>query len=174
MAFAPRESMKRVAEARKTDLNKWEEGVRLERLSGHSIEELRHRAAADRLRLSAELATRARQLAEGAQTSFRDAVSRAYYSMYHSWRAVVYFESGGDDNQEHKTVAKYSPAGFADVAIWQNTLKTARETRNRADYEPYPKADSAWRTDAVELCNQADDLLRLARRYLRQGGCNYL
>jgi uncharacterized protein (UPF0332 family) len=169
MAFAPRESMQRVAEARKVDLNRWKEGVRLERTSGHSIEHLRHRAAADRLRLSAELARRAR-----AQASARDAVSRAYYSMYHSWRAVVYFESGGDDNQEHKEVAKYSPAGFVDVAVWQNTLKTAREIRNRADYEPYPKADGSWRNDAVRLCDQADELLRLARRYLRQKGCNYL
>jgi hypothetical protein len=55
-----------------------------------------------------------------------------------------------------------------------NALKSARERRNAADYDPYPKADSAWRKDAEDLRTAAANMLSEVRRYLKARGCRYI
>jgi hypothetical protein len=94
--------------------------------------------------------------------------------MYHAWRAMAFFETPGDDNDDHVELPGFEPRGFPNVELWQNRLKVARELRNRADYDAYPKAESAWQRDALELCSQAAELVRLSRRHLRTRGCGYL
>lgn len=170
--FAPRERLLRVAKAKRSLLESWAEGVNLQEATGRTLEELRHRATADRIELAVRLVRRAEQLVNLEQN--RDAISRAYYSMYHSWRALAFFETRGDDNDDHLTLPKFQPGGFQNATLWQNRLKVARESRNRADYEAYPKAESAWRNEAAARYAEADELVRLCRAYLRARGCRYL
>lgn len=170
--FAPRDRLLRVAKAKKSLLESWHEGVSLQTATGRSLDELRQRVTSDRVDLAARLARRARLLMD--QRMNRDAISRAYYSMYHSWRAMSFFETPGDDNDDHVELPKFQPHGFPNVELWQNRLKVARVARNRADYDAYPKAESAWYNDAASLCGDADELLRLCRRHLRGKGCGYL
>jgi hypothetical protein len=87
---------------------------------------------------------------------------------------MSFFETPGDDRDDHLDLPKFQPKGFPKVELWQNRLKVAREARNRADYEAYPKTESAWYNDASDLCSQAEELLRLCRKHLRARGCTYL
>lgn len=172
--FAPPERLRRVSEAKAHDIELWSEGVFLQVDTGRTLDELRHRAVVDRLALSADFLKRARTLLAAQPPMNRDSISRSYYAMYHAWRAIAYYESVGDDFQEHKKLPEFTPIGFPDHADWQNRLKQARLARNRADYRPYPKTESSWRDDAVVWCADAARLLRVTRRYLRQRGCQYL
>jgi hypothetical protein len=94
--------------------------------------------------------------------------------MYHSMRAVVYFSHGGDDYQAHSKLPGYTPVDFPQASLWQNTLKDARTRRNAADYDAYPKSDRAYRTGALELQVQANELGKLSREYLKLKGCAHL
>jgi uncharacterized protein (UPF0332 family) len=98
-------------------------------------------------------------------------ISRAYYAMYHSLRAVAYIYHGGDDHQQHSDLPQRLPSDFPDVAIWGNQLKSAREYRNQADYDPYPKSIAYWRDIAQLVDSDSKVLLPLTRNYLRSKGC---
>ena len=174
MPFANQGRLLRVSEGTARETVLWAEGVSLERDTGRSLDELRDRAASDRLLLAVACAKRAAVMMGLAPPHNRDAVSRAYYAMYHAWRALALYTSGGDDFQEHKKLPDFEPPGFENVALWQNALKEAREARNRSDYQPYPKAESAWRGEAEERFAQATELVRLCRAYLREKGCRYV
>lgn len=105
---------------------------------------------------------------------YRGALSRFYYSMYHSMRAVVYFSHEGDDFQAHSKLPGYTPDDFPEASLWQNALKDARTRRNAADYDAYPKSDKAYRAGALALQVQAIELEKLSREYLKLKGCAHL
>jgi hypothetical protein len=86
-------------------------------------------------------------------------------------RACVYIYHGGDDHEKHLDLPRNIPPNFDIGVNWQNRLKNAREIRNSADYDAYPKSNSAWRKPALSLKKDADELLALSRRYLREKGC---
>ena len=172
--FAPRDRLQRVTKAKVKDVSLWREGVNLELATGHTLDELRERTTSDRLNLAADFARRAERLHDGPTISNRDAISRAYYAMYHAWRAVAYFSHEGDDYEEHKKLPDFAPPEFPTVEAWQNRLADARLTRNQADYDAYPKSDAAWSNDAARLVAESRELVSLCRRYLRQRGCRYI
>lgn len=170
-SFAPPQQLLRVAKGKKSDIDHWKEGAYLQSRTGKTIDELRYRAAADRYRLAAGFLRQAKRLNEGSPRMYRSAVSRCYYSMYHAMRAAVYVAHGGDDFEEHRVLPTNAPADLNNRASWSNSLKNARERRNAADYDPYPKGDSAWRSDALSLQTQASDFLREVKSYLTGKGC---
>jgi uncharacterized protein (UPF0332 family) len=168
--FAPAEVLQRVGTATKRNLTDWQEGLSIEARSGKPLEVLRHRATTDRLALATECRNRARRLETLDPPMFRDAISRYYYCLYHAFRAAVYFVIEGDDHQEHKALPGAIPDSFPDVDQWRNALKTARLTRNAADYNAYPKAEGRWRADCAVLSQDVDRALVSIRTYLRQEG----
>lgn len=138
--FAPNDVLRDVTQATEDRLQTWKRGVYVADASGRTIEELHDRAAADRWKLGRDFLSSGRSLKEAPTPRYRDAISRYYYSMYHSARAVVYFHNFGDDFQEHSKLPSGLPGDFPDKVDWSSKLKNARLERNRADYEPYPKS----------------------------------
>lgn len=172
--YAPVSTLMRVSKASKRDVTHWDEGVRIAGSTGKTIEDLRHRAVADRLALAQSFRRQAEGMLATTPTFYRGAVSRFYYSMYHAMRAVVFFIEHGDDFEAHSKLPGRTPPDFPHTALWQNALKDARLTRNAADYDPYPKSDSAYRKAAHELQQRSAELVRESRRYLRSKGCAHL
>ncbi len=172
--FADPVLLQRVAVADARLVTNWREGVSLETRSGRSLGELQHRVSADRLAFAADLVGRGRRLVASTPPHYRDAISRFYYAAYHAFRSVVYFRTGGDDHEQHSVLPSRIPADFPNYALWGNNLKSAREIRNSADYDMYPKTDSAWRQKCVEVQSIAEGAVRDARTYLRTKGCMYL
>ncbi len=164
--------LQRVAEAKKKMLDDWAEGISIPSRTGHALVEVRHRVVADRIALAASCRSRGSRLLQAQPPLYRDAISRFYYSTYHSFRALVYFGFGGDDHEKHSDLPSHLPADLPGLAIWANDLKSARETRNAADYDLYPKSENAWKSDALRLQTTAADALTAARSYLRMKGCN--
>ena len=169
MARLPKERLLRITQARKSVLANWHEAILLESQSTKTITELTLAAAADRFKLAVDHRRHARRLL--ATPLYRSAVSRYYYAMYHAMRACVFVAHGGDDHQGHTELPQHIPNDFAPAEDWQTKMKNARETRNRADYDPYPRADSAFKSDALNLKADADRLILLARQYLQGKGC---
>lgn len=87
-------------------------------------------------------------------------------------RACAYIFHAGDDYEEHSKLPLYLPSDLPPGLDYQSILKSARLTRNRADYDPYPKSDKAWMADALSIKVDADQFLRISRAYLRSKGCN--
>lgn len=52
--------------------------------------------------------------------------------------------------------------------------KDARERRNAADYDAYPKSPSAYKATAHDLQATSSALLAVTRDYLRKKGCHHL
>ncbi|MEV8420029.1 HEPN domain-containing protein [Streptomyces niveus] len=129
---------------------------------------------ADRIALAEDFLTTADRLMRSRPPEFRSAISRYYYSMYHAFRAVAYFNEGGDDKESHSALPGAVPRDFPDSAIWQNELKDARSRRNAADYDPYPILPAAWRDVAKDLQSKTPTLLALAGSYLKKRGCKHL
>lgn len=109
---------------------------------------LKSQVISDRLALAGEHLRAGDQLL--ASGSYRAAISRHYYAMYHAARAVVYGDVGGDDHQKHADLPPRVPSKTAGISLSQH-LTDARLLRNQADYDPYPQADSAWEADARDL-----------------------
>ena len=174
MPSIPSGRLLRVTTAKKQLVLDWREGVSLEADTGRTIDDLRQRAVADRIQLAYDFRRRGNSLMRQSPPLYRDAVSRFYYAMYHAMRAVVYFAERGDDHQEHRDLPPKTPSDFPQSSIWANDLKSARERRNSADYEPYPKTNESWRVRAEELQRRANALLPLAKAYLIRKGCGYL
>ncbi len=102
---------------------------------------------------------------------YRAATSRLYYAMYHAIRAAAYVFHNGDDHQEHSVLPLHLPTDFPNGQKWQNSLKSAREYRNSADYDPHPLSDAAFKVPALQLTTEVDELLVVARTYLAGKGC---
>ena len=167
----PNNRLSRLVEGTSEQINYWKEGVSLQKDSGRTIPELINRAAADRWYLAYEHRHNANKLLKSKPPLYRSAISRYYYSMYHAMRVCVFVSHGGDDHQEHGKLPLHIPSDFPSGANWQNMLRNARVLRNRADYEPYPKSNIAWKQDALDLKKDADLLLSKARTYLQNKGC---
>jgi len=166
-----RSRLKMVAEATSVRVKTWKEGVALERDSRKPIANLLCRVAADRWALAYRLRAQANQLF-GAH-HYRSAISRYYYSMYHSMRASVFIHHEGDDHEKHSDLPLHIPPGFDPTATdWQTKLKDARLLRNRVDYESYPKSENAWKKDAHTIRQDANLLLTVSRQYLMSKGCS--
>lgn len=147
----PRKRLIRITKAKKEQVENWKEGVSLEYDSGRTVSVLALGAAADRWRLAIQHRRHGNKLLVTSPPLYRNAVSRYYYAMYHAIRACSYIAHGGDDYQEHRMLPQQIPQDFAPGDDWQTKLKNARALRNQADYDPYPKSDRAFKSDALSL-----------------------
>jgi uncharacterized protein (UPF0332 family) len=161
----------RVTKARKATIADWAYGAYAVTAARGSLDELRHRVAVDRLGLARESLEGGNVALAASLPRYRDAISRYYYAMYHGMRAVSFFVHGGDDHEQHSELPQHVPVDFPSASLWSNALKSARERRNAADYDPYPKTSNLWRADAATLQADARQLLPAARAYLRLKGC---
>lgn len=171
--IAPKERLLRISKATKSTIQGWAEGVQIETSTGRPISELTDRASADRLALSRSFLKDGEAMMALTPALYRSAISRFYYSMYHAMRAVSYYRHGGDDHERHSVLPGHTPVDFPNQAIWQNALKNARDYRNAADYDPYPKSSASWGTTAQSLATDAKGLLEESRRYLRLKGSRF-
>jgi uncharacterized protein (UPF0332 family) len=163
----------RVSTAHSATIQNWKEGVSLAQDSGKTVEQLLAKTAADRWALASSQFAQGRQLMNLSSPLYRSAISRYYYSMYHAMRACVFMSNSGDEHEEHSKLPLHIPPAFDPSGRdWQTKLKSARLDRNRADYEPYPKSNGAWRKTALGLQSDAADLLKLARQFLLSKGCS--
>ena len=167
----PNNRLNRLATASNKQIKDWKEGVSLQNDSGKTISQLINNAAADRWHFAYEHRRNANKLLKSKPPLYRSAISRYYYSMYHAMRACAFVSHGGDDYQEHRNLLSHIPKDFPDRSSWSNTLKNARDLRNQADYEPYPKSNIAWKSYASDLKKDADLLLSTTRVYLQKKGC---
>ena len=104
--------------ASKDQLAFYKEGVYLTATSGLSLEDLRHEATADRLRLAEHFLDSADRMMRTRPPQHRNAISRYYYSIYHVLRAVVYFSHEGADHEAPATL----PANAAGRIAIQLTM----------------------------------------------------
>ena len=146
-------------------------GVRLASASGLTVEQLLEKACKDRFLFAQETLRAAKRFQPKPQPHHRLTIARAYYAMYHAARAAIFFVECGDDYEAHTELPKHIPDDFPDKAAWENKLKTARLERNRADYDPYPKADSAFSVAAASTLQDAKDFMIVVKAYLRREGC---
>lgn len=93
----------------------------------------------------------------------RAAISRYYYAMFQAVRAVVFVAVDGDDFNDHQELPKRLPPNFPQRATWVNELKSARNSRNDADYDPYPVASAYWLGQARSLKPVAHALVSRGR-----------
>lgn len=161
----------RIGLVKAKDRSAWEEGVSLERDSGQTINDLALRVAAARIALAKEMRVFGRFAANAPRPMHRLVISRSYYSMYHAIRAASYIHFHGDDHQRHDDLPQKVPQDFPNFQMWGNQLKSAREYRNQADYDPYPKASRYWSSIAATVRADAEQLLPLTIAYLRGKGC---
>lgn len=162
----------RVGKASASDISRWKEGVSLERDSKKEIHALCLQVAADRLRLAIELRRSGNICIRSKSKLFRDAISRYYYSMYHALRAVAFIHHAGDDHEAHSVLPTKIPQDLANAGKWANLLKSAREHRNRADYDPYPRGRASWSAIALDIKQDVDALLPEVKAYLISKGCS--
>jgi uncharacterized protein (UPF0332 family) len=146
-------------------------GVHLHTTSGLNVDQLLEHAAKDRFKFAQQTLQCARWALKQPRPQYRTGLSRSYYSMYHAARAVIFFVEEGDDYEAHQELPRHLPGDFPDRARWENEIKTARFERNRADYDPYPKADRAFASTATSTFSVAESFLPVARRYLARKGC---
>jgi uncharacterized protein (UPF0332 family) len=161
----------RISKATRDLIQGWREGVSLHKETGEEIDTLCLRVTVARWKLALQMRHAADQSVGGAATEIRTAISRYYYAMYHALRAAAYLSHRGDDHEEHRVLPQQLPQDFPSRSHWSNQLKSAREYRNRADYDPFPLRTSSWRRIAVRLRRDADVLLPLTKKYLKTKGC---
>ena len=162
--------LNRLAKATNEQIKYWKEGVSLQNDSGQTVPQLINKAVADRWHFAYEHRHNANKLLKSKPPLYRSAISRYYYAMYHAMRACVFVFNEGDDHQQHSELQSHIPKDFPPGSNWKNILKNARELRNRADYEPYPKSNTAWKRDALNLKKDADLFLPTTRTYLQNKG----
>ncbi|MEZ6103801.1 MAG: hypothetical protein R3E01_33055 [Pirellulaceae bacterium] len=160
-----------IGKATKDLFDSWSEGASLVADFGVSIQDLKHKATADRWKLALDHRREGRRLWHLTSPPYRAIVSRYYYVMYHAMRAVCFFNHGGDDFEAHSKLPQNIPIDFPSRATWQNNLKIARLTRNAADYDPYPKSLAVWKSDAKRIKTDAESLIKVVRTYLISRGC---
>jgi uncharacterized protein (UPF0332 family) len=149
----------------------WAEGVSLQVDAGCTITELLTIVAADRWKLAYEHRKQANRLFKTAVPYYRGAISRYYYSMYNAMRACAFIYFEGNDHEKHSDLPGHIPPDCPSNTTWQTKLKDAREVRNRADYDPYPKAETNFLLNCHSIKTDADQLIIDSRNYLRGKGC---
>ena len=146
--FSNSKILSRVSKAKIYVIDNWKEGIYLEDKIGKPLDEIIKKVAIDRFQFARSFLRDARILRNQTPPSYRSSISRYYYSMYHAIRSAAYIHYGGDDHEEHKALPGKIPIDFPNYQNWANELKNARERRNHADYEPYPKTSIDWKTIA--------------------------
>ncbi len=104
------------------------------------------------------------------RVSWRQRVSRAYYSCYCASRAVRLAKNGfyDTDPSDHKRIGNL-PDDFPSKAIWEDLLTKFRADRNLADYD-HTVGESALELKSLEYLDKAERFLRESRSYLRGRG----
>lgn len=160
-----------IAKALKENLDMLTAGAHLVGRTGYTVDQLREKAVRDRLEMARLLLGEARLAASAVKPAYRTAVSRAYYAMYHAFRAVCFYIHNGDDYEKHDKLPSAIPRDFPACSQWENDLKRARYDRNRADYDPYPRSSRTFEATARDLLITASSSLAEAKDYLRAKGC---
>jgi uncharacterized protein (UPF0332 family) len=163
--------LNRISQATAEKIADWKEGVSIAEDFGSSIDDVMLRVAIARWRLAAEHLRDANLLRKSTRPVFRSIVSRYYYAMYHAFRACCFVYHRGDDHQSHTDLHRMLPVDFPSVDTWKNRLKNARLTRNRAEYDAYPRSAAAWRKQAVDLQRDSREALKATMAYLQGKGC---
>ncbi|WP_131831968.1 hypothetical protein [Mycobacteroides abscessus] len=169
-----RSRLQRVSEADQALLKHFAEGESLATTFGRSIEDIRHQAAADRLKLGEHFLRIGKRVSNTPNRDWRSVIGRYYYAMYHSMRAVAFYTHGGDDHQAHSKLAQKIPTDFPNRILRANELKDARTRRNEADYDLFPKGSPHFRTNAIYLAPIAVQFVSECRAYMQQKGCQNL
>ena len=132
------------------------------------LADLIKQATNDRLHLASNCLKEAHDhLSQG---RFRPSISRNYYAMYHSARAIVFAFHEGDDFQQHSVIPKHLPQDMPDFDKLAQDLKNARLLRNQADYDAYPISSQSWQTDATKLTVTASIFLNCCDNYAQSKG----
>jgi hypothetical protein len=91
--------------------------------------------------------------------------------MYHAMRSAAYIFYQCDDHEKHSDLSGKIPDDFPNHSTWGNQLKSAREYRNQADYDPYPRKGVYWSHIAKLVEADSVALLPIVANYLRGKGC---
>jgi len=158
-----------ISKATKSTLNSMRHGAALVQSAGQGIDALRDAATRDRLALARTMLASAERAVRG-RVDGRTATSRAYYALYHTFRAVVFYMHGGDDHESHSKLPLELPNDLPNRATWQNAMKSARLERNKADYDPYPRVSADFLPVAKQMIHDAHDAATLAATYLSGKG----
>ena len=167
---ATQHDLKFLSELPASRIKDFKAGRSLAERTRYDIDDLVAKVAIDRLALAAALHREARAALQRKPPSYRNAVSRAYYAMYQTFRGIVFFRTSGDDHEKHSELPHHIPGDFPARPYWENALKDARLERNRADYEPYPRGEYAFARSAVTIYKASNQLRTVARAYLRGKG----
>lgn len=165
-----RAQLREISKAQKHRIDAMRWGAALVAQTGESIDTVVGGICKHRMQLAEYFLRTAKEAMDAKHHRCRLCVSRSYYAMYHSARAVVYFSHGGDDHEEHSKLPNHIPPDFPSHTHWQNALKNARLKRNEADYDPYPLTDSAFKNDASTQLVLAQQLVKSAKAYLKTKG----
>jgi hypothetical protein len=122
----------------------------------------------DRLELAGNHLRTGDTLAQSA--SYRSAISRYYYAMYHAGRAICFGYHKGDNYQSYSALPSHLPPPLPNLSRWQNELDDARLVRNMADYDLYPRATSDWKDDSTSLAVSAAEFLIECEEYAMNNG----
>jgi len=161
----------RVGLAKAKEQAAWLEGISITQSAGAPIERVRIRVVAARYDLAREMKKQC-SYSDAASTAMqRLTISRSYYAMYHASRAAAYLYYQGDDHQQHSDLPQRMPPDLPNSGVWGNQLKSAREYRNQADYDPYPKSNKYWKAIAEAVSHDAASFLPIVKLYLRDKGC---
>lgn len=144
--------------------------VHASREHNQSFDNLLLLAAASRWRLGRLFLQEGQSLLSLPTPLFRLAVSRLYYSMYHSMRAVAFTHFRGDDNEGHSKLHTKEIPGFDQTIKWQSILKNARTERNQADYDPFPSDDTNFEGAARSMEQDAAAIQHASMTFLRSRG----
>lgn len=103
-------------------------------------------------------------------TSWRQRVSRGYYSAYSASRAVRLEVTGtySADVKDHKNIGDL-PDGFPAVSRWKDFFVKFRADRNLADYD-HSVDESALELTSNDYLERTSDFLEDSKLYLRSRG----
>jgi uncharacterized protein (UPF0332 family) len=172
VALSPLEvELLNISKYKKNQIDWLRNGIRIEHVAGQTIGDLISQACVSRHFLAEHFLKSAAMLLKLKPARHRDAISRAYYAMYHAARAVVYLVNQGDDHQEHDQLYKHLPSDFPNADTWKNELKEARLKRNEADYDFFPKSNLSFRSASLSLFAKAKEFHSECENYLQNRGC---
>lgn len=168
MSTKYRDAVNRITKLHTSQINEIKYGEHIYNLGGSAV--LQKAAVRERMALSSKMLKNAKILLKMGSGFSRSTISRAYYSLYHCSRAVVYYYYSGDDHEAHSKISTKLPLDFPNRSYWANQIKAARLIRNQADYEPYPAKDSFLFQDAMNLTSDSEKLSIVSRQYLKLKG----
>lgn len=134
-------------------------------LTRAQIDELINRLVTDRFAKAIDYLAFAQQLEVSVTLNQPHIISRCYYAMYHTARALVLYVRRADMDDHERLPAALSQilgANYGDI------LGRWREMRNRIDYSPYAPADLA--NHAATAVSDAISLLAASRDFLQNRG----